>query len=322
LPLVNQQTSTLCEHVIKRYRVKCGEYYKRVGQAIFSVQKLYDSTLLYALNAKVDASEYPDFDLLTHIKNTLSYLKSDLEEIKTTKKAQQYLYFFYPQIAAETLKLKVKRYYTDGSCYETTTEIFTTTNAYEVVMIPVGFDALGFDEEDGSGSGSGSGSASGSGSEGEGDDIYKYEVSVLNNVGSRIGKIITYWVREHTENDKVFLYENRWGVFDTLIATGDIERTHEISSDLHRISLDVDYDSTDTEFISQNKDDYPVFKCFTGHYTQEQADEIEAMLAANHFYFIEDNAYKRCILIKSTQTIADTSTNLYSVEFEYRYALN
>jgi len=303
LPIVNQGITTLAINTMKRCFIKAAEYYDD------KIKKLYETQIFYLLNGKINAADYPDFDLITHIQNTQSYLKSGLTEIKTTTEAQQYLYFLYPETVADVLKLSVKIYYTSGAVYTTLRSIYTTADDYNILIIPVGYTALALDSGT-SGSGSGSG-----------ENIYKYEVSVINSADVQVGKTITYWVTEHNENDKIFLYENRFGVFDTLIATGDITREHIIESEVNRINLPIEYSKEDCEFIEENKNDYAEYKCNTGFFTTEYADEIEAMLAANYFYFIKDNNYIRCILLKSNKVISESDKNLYSVEFQYRYAL-
>ena len=298
LPAVNANTFITLTQTIKRYKLAVAEFYDSI------MKKLYETDIFYMLPGKVNPIDYPGLNLPDLVTDTLAYLKHGADEIKSTTETQQYLNFLAPVDYAGQTYLKTELFFDDGTGNEiNNVNVIVDLQQYRILRLPVGFRALGFDAHAKSA------------------NIYKYQVS-LYDVGNTIrGRLITYFIRPHDDRDFVFLYENRFGVFDTLIAIGEMERKHIISNELHQKYLPLDYEFTDTQFISENKDDYPTFKANTGAYTLDLAEEIEAMLSANHFYQIVNNSYKRCELMKSSKTVSDTSENLHNIEFEYRYAL-
>lgn len=299
LPAVNLNTYPIANFTVKRYKLSIAEYYSDI------LRRLLETEVLYMLSAKIDPIDYPGLNLPDLITSTKTYLKNGLDIIKSTDATQQYLYFMAPTNYTGQLYIKTEKFFDDGVTPNEVVNknVVAGLNQYQIIIIPVGFKALGFDAH------------------AKAENIYKYQVSLLDVGNNVIGRLMTYYVRPHNERDLVFLYENRFGVFDTLIATGEIQRKHNISNKIHQKYLPLDYVNTDTELISENKDDFPTFKVNTGSYTLNLAIEIEAMLSANYFYKIENNQYKRCMLKKSSNTVSDSIENLYSVEFEYQFAI-
>jgi len=205
LPLVNQNSPTKCIHSIKRYRISTAEFYDGV------MRKLYETSDYFVLDGKVRPEDYVDLNIPDLINNTLTYLKHTISEILTTSKAQQYLYYLAPTSNPNQHYLKTEKFFSDGTVSEVVNiNQVSSLTAYEILLIPVGFNALGFD------------------SHAKADLIYKYQVSLWDVSGKQLGKLMTYFVRNWTDHDMIFLYENRYGVFDTFIGTGEVERDNGI----------------------------------------------------------------------------------------------
>jgi hypothetical protein len=298
LPQVNQNIVSICTNTIKRYRISAAEYYDNI------MRRLYESDIFYMLSGKMRPFDYVDVNLPDLILNTLAYLKHSGTQINTTNDAQQYLYYLSPTNNVNTLYLKTEKFFDDGTANEIVNiNLVDTLGLYQVLLIPVGFKALAFDAH------------------AKKDHIYKFQVSLYDDGGTQLGKIMEYYVRKKTDRDMIFLYQNRYGVFDTFIGTGESQREHIIDSEITEKYLPLDYLATDSQLVSENKNDYPSFKINTGGFTPDLVLEIEAMLASNHFYQIINNKYIRCELIKSNHSTSDSMDSLSNVEFEYRYAL-
>ncbi|MCD4681128.1 MAG: hypothetical protein K8S00_12155 [Bacteroidales bacterium] len=303
LPALSDKGISLCMHTVKRYSINVAESYGNPVQ----MQKLISSGIYYVLNGQLPVNLFPGTGFHHYVITNKNFLYTGPSTRETWENAREYLYFFNP-IAGTTndLHLKVKIFYTDGTEDDQTLDIYDIALRNQVFMIPVGYERLDLASINPS------------------KTIYRYQVSINlikpPDSDFEVASPITFNLISKPRFAREFLFQNRYGVYETLLATGKQKNDFSTKRLELKKELPDDYNLQDGEIKSQLENKEDVFTCSTGFKTLKAIDDLKQCLVSENFFLLHNEKYVRCRVIAGSFKIYNENDDLYFLEFKYSFA--
>lgn len=225
--------------------------------------------------------------------------------------ARQPLWLYYNAgPTAGTYSVKVTRYYTDGSSDDFTVNPLNN-QGYDLFRWPVGYDQLNLE----------------SGATGE---IKSWTVVVVsNNAFSELSEVREYVLDYNCPpNERYYLFENSFGVIDTVRTTGELSLDHQNTSQTVRRGMDLFRNKDQPDIIKFNSEHYDICTQYCGHIDPAEVDWLRDLLRSERVWRLGDAKPKPevtrdmwPIVIDDGKTrISQDNNFLYSLRFSYRDA--
>lgn len=281
---------------IKTYRLSHAEVYEDIVRRLSSASSYramlgaFDYKMIAALNG----ADYSVTDFITTYKSFLTW-QPTTKKINQTQPEKLYFLVYNDIISME---LHIKVYFTDGTdSGDQELETIAGVNQYEVYELMIGYSQIDFTKISAK-------------------IVDYYEIWLEDGTGTVQSEVRTYQVDTKTyRNERIFLFRNSFGGFDTFRATGRKTQVNEYE----RLILD----KNDEGFSLQEQYqilERSVFTCSTGWITLAQRNWLRELLLSKEAYEII-NGYKFPILITDEKReFRDDENYLYSLEINYRYA--
>lgn len=302
LPTFNQSTITRCEYAIKKYLLNFWEYYGETPV----VKKKYASNQLYAIKGNIPFNIFPGYDFVTDVAGTKKPLSNKPDVIETWDTAQQYLYFFNWMImpmGTNILNERIKIFYTDGTnSTHSLSPGYLNPKQYEIFIIPTGASQLNLNAYVPT------------------KIIDYYEINLYLN-DAWILRTQTYKLVNKPVNYRTFLYENNFGVLETLLA-GAQKREVTVEKINTQRDLPYNYNTLNGELNSDVINEYDIYTVTTGNKSKTEMEHLREMLTNKYLFLIGGNDFFRCFIIPNTFKLIDENNDLYALQFQYRLANN
>ncbi len=303
LPELSGPTIKLCMHTVKRYYIKVAEYYGNPAE----MKKLITSDIYFVLNGQVPVNIFPGVGFHDYVTVNKNFLITGPLTKYTWESASQYLYFFNPN-AGDTneLDLCVEIFFTDGTSFDQVVDTYSPANRNQVYWMPVGYTQLDL------------------GSAVPAKTIYKYKVSLNLGVAGppkkQVAAPVTFNMIPQPLYAREFLFQNRYGVYETLLTTGKQKNDLKTKRQEFLKELAPEYTLQDSEVKSDLNDREDIFTCSTGFKRREVIEDLKQCLISENFFILKDGEYVRCRVIAGSFKIYNENEDLFSLEFKYSFA--
>jgi len=281
---------------IKRYRLTYGELYddtvRRLSEA--SVYRAIIGTFDYKMIAGLNGQQYSFTDFITTYKSFLTWQPTS----KKINRTQPEKLFFLVFNNVASLELHIKVYFTDGTD-SGDQELVTIAGVsrYDVYELMVGYNQIDFTKINAKA-------------------VSSYEIWLEDNAGNIQSQTRTYTIDPRSyRNERIFLFRNSFGGYDTLRATGRKKHTNEyerliLEKNLANFTLQEQY-----QVLEQS-----VFSINTGWLSFAQRNWLRELLISKEVYEII-GGYKFPIILQDEKSeLKDDENYLYSLEINYKYA--
>lgn len=281
---------------IKIYRYTFAEIYDDVIHRLSSASsaRVMLGAFDYKMIAALNGQDYSVTDFITTYKSFLTWQPIS-KKINRTQPEKLY-FLVYNDLAAIELHLKV--YFTDGT-NSGDQELVTipAVNQYQVYEFMIGYGQIDFSKISEK-------------------TVSYYEIWVEDNAGNVQSEVRTFVVDTRSyRNERIFLFQNSFGGFDTLRCTGRKTQNNEYE----RLILE----KNDEGFSLQEQYqvlERSVFTVNTGWIKLPQRNWLRQLLVSPEVYEII-NGYKfPVILTDEKRDFRDDEEYKYALEFNYRYA--
>ena len=299
IPAFNQSIITKCTNTIKRYMMNFYEYYG----ALPIPHLKYSSVIYFAINGLIPFNVFPGYNFITDVAISKNFLSNMPDSIETWDKAQQYLYFFNWVPGLRSLTQYINIYYTDGSTYNKIINYNNAVYQYETFIIPTGISNLNLNTIDPT----------------KTIDYYETYLKISPIIfGTNVyTKKQTYKRVNPPAISTVFLFENDFGVLETLLAGTELTEL-TVEKNLSQCELPYNYDVLDGSLISEVQNDYLTKTVNVFHKNFNEAEHIIEVLRNNNLYLQGGSNFYKCVILPDTYKIIDENDDLYSVQFKYR----
>lgn len=286
------------EDMIKQYLVKYAESYSDAVRKItqysedaWAAAGGFDYKMVAALNGV----EYSYLDYITTFKSFLTWQPAT----KTINMTQPEKLYFLIFDTFSSISLVVKVYYTDGTNSSNQTA-FTINPAakYTIWELLTGYAMLDVEQYSAT------------------KTVSKYKVWIKDKNDNIRSRVQTYVVDpRHYRNERIFLFRNSLGGYDTLRCTGkktslnEYERMYSRRND-EEFGVDEVYKALETSSFTQN----------TGWITASERDWLRELMLTKEAYVIIGD-YKFQVIIENTREVSfEDELDLYDLEIKYRYS--
>jgi hypothetical protein len=259
-----------------------------------------NSGTLKALNGRVNQSQHLNFDIKNWITENKKFLTNGSDRVYTFQEAKHYLYFLNPYPDALTLNLKINAETSNGKVSLESSSLTPnplTLQPEEIILIPVS-DII-------------QNNINGT--------LYQSIVTLENDSGTTVAGPKTYYYQPRRPYAKAFLYQNRFGVFDTLTTTSETN-TLETERQESRRNLASGYKSQDGNLSSELTTVADTFKAKTGPIPISMAQHYKEMIESNAVFLQGKDRWIRVKTDKGSFNISDENDELQTVTFTYRPA--
>ena len=299
VPTFNQTARTTAANILRRYQVEFAEFYG----AVPTVQKLYNSGIYYALNGELATDQFPGYDFLDMLSAKKFFLTNRPQKIDTWSDAQQYLYFMNYLTATTNFTMWVRIYYTDNTAATTNYATISALNKYDTVIIPVGFSQLNIASIDPS------------------KTISHYQVW-LTPAGSETpaSRPMRFFLKQKPYFGRHFIFQNKKGGFDTLLCAYQAT-LRPIEKEQRRAFVPYNYAKTDGALKSDVKEAYESHTISSIFLRKEEAEAALEIISSPHVYLVGATGFIRVDIEGGEIAATDEASDLFSVEFSYRYSL-
>jgi hypothetical protein len=259
-----------------------------------------NSGTLKALNGRVNQSQHQNFNIKNWVTENTKFLTNSPERIYTFQGAKHYLSYLNPYPDALTLTLKINAETSTGQQTHETSSLTPnplTLQPEEVALIPVS-DII-------------KNNINGT--------LYQSTVTLENASGVTVAGPKTFHYQPRRPYAKAFLFQNRFGVFDTLTTTSETN-TLETERQESRRNLASGYKSQDGNLSSELTTVADTFKARTGPIPIAMAQHYKEMIESNAVFLQGKDRWIRVKTDKGSFNISDESDELQTVTFTYRPA--
>lgn len=295
-PEVSETYHALRSNHIKRYRYSFAELFDDEIQRMSSPgsARAILGAFDYKMIAGLNGIEYSFTDFIITYKSFLTWQPIS----KTINRTQPEKLFFLVFNNINSLELHIKVYYTDGTNSDDQ-ELFTFSdvNQYDVYEFMVGFSQIDF-------------------SKFSSKTVASYDIWLEDNAGNIQSQVRTFVLDAKTyRHERIFLFRNSFGGFDTLRATGRKTQLNEYERMIR--------DRNDEGFSLQGHYqvlERSIFSINSGWLSLAQRNWLRELLLSREAYEIL-GGYKFPILITDDKReFRDDDNYLYSLEINYKYA--
>jgi hypothetical protein len=288
-----------------KYFIRYGESYNNPSENFITLDT--SSSPKYICRGGVEKFTFPSYSFYTDaVTNKRSLLTTQPDTRYITLNTYAWLYFLCLSSNGGP-KLYVKTYYSDNTTQDgTITSAYTYQNKYNVIILPVGYNAL-----------------KDAGMFNSAKTLVKYEVTCYDStVTIPLSQTITYIIDSlNYEYERLFKYENSRGGFDILRCVGPQSVTSTYDFDEAIKTTPAGYTSDFQEEVTFNNTKKEIFKISTGFQTKATIQSYEDFfLSKNVFLINNQNKYIPVkVTSKKTELPGDLS-DTFAIAFEYEYA--
>ncbi len=294
----------------KRFWVRFLEYYGDDPLAYYSSTAITD--VLFAFRGGVPAQLFAQdysFIPIQSVSNSkwLTWLPNHTKKI--TVDAREYLAFRFDDDDIGTVLVRL--FYTDGTTDDFNFDSGSRPTEGDIIIIPAGYEALGIAAHLDSGK-----------------TLWKYELH-LSDSTVPIYKAFTYIIDDkYYAHRLTLLYQNGWGVPETLHVTQAIDRKLNVSKEQAEKQVDADFDFTkDAEIFDFDNSTDMEFTVNTGAFPQKYIEHLEDLLRSKApvFMYVTAGASVSLVPISinpGSFSMGSDNDDLYSLTFTFRLALH
>jgi hypothetical protein len=250
------------------------------------------------INGKVNHSSHPDFNLRTWINSYKKFLTNMPSQVYTNYSAKHYLYYMSPYAADTSVQVYFDINSKSDSDPETYTSDSITLSQDGILVIPV-TDILA--------------------SISTPSKLVYVTVSVKTESGTTIAGTKTYIYLPKTEYNRSFLFQNRWGVFDTIVIQKQ-SNTLEVEKETNRTILQPGYSQYIGDLSSDDPEIEDTFEAETGPITLAMAQHYKELAISRVVFLQSDDRWIRVHIVKGSFSISDEDDELHNVKFTYKSA--
>lgn len=248
------------------------------------------------INGRVNASEYPGFDLRSKLSAVQGYLSNSPDNIYTYKGAEHFLYFLNP--GSGNAQVRVVMYGDgdlDGDRYESP---LVSLGDGEVLVVPVSrlIGELPVEPS-------------------------YVEVQVVTDSGSVIGRPKTFWFNTPELYSRTLLFLNRYGVFDTVTGV-TLSNKFAVKDNAAVRSLPPDYLAQAGDYVQDDASEEDSFEFETGPVTMEMAQHYKELIASRSAYLQVPGGWVRVLISAGNVSIFDDEKDLQTVKLKYSPAFS
>jgi hypothetical protein len=252
---------------------------------------------LKALNGKVNTAHHLQFDLLQWINAEKKFLTNSPGHIYTFAGAKHYLYYLNPSPAATTIMLSIEAITRQGDEEYLSTPF--VLQAREAALIPVA-DIINNEWDD---------------------DVINARVWIQNPAQELLAGVKTYHFMQRDIYDRAFLFQNRFGVFDTITVKNQ-DNSLSSERDEKVRTLAPGYKRLDGDVSSELLQCDDTFEAETGPIPIAMAQHYKEIAESNAVFLQEKDRFLRVVLDPGTLKVFSETDDLQNVKFKYRPAFS
>jgi len=129
-----------------------------------------------------------------------------------------------------------------------------------------------------------------------------------------------FYLRKQNYLDKEFGFKNKYGVYETFIATGNKVVEKVIDRKLYKRYTPANYETIDGEFTSIVNSSHNEYSVFSGNMSLDEIQQIADAIRTEMFYERDGSKWIKCELLTDSVQISDEADFLHSLTFKYRYS--
>lgn len=297
----NSSWWNICNYALKRY--KC-EFFEMIAN---TPQKMYASSILFVLNGKYPFDEWAYGDFFGNYPASKRFLTNMPDERITYYGTKQFLYFLCSHSSFTTITdiyMWVEIRYDDGSNFIAAGPVSSTAGDFyqKIIEFEVGAEFLDLNAINPT------------------KTISYYTIYLSDDaIGANViaGPVLFRLIPEPW-NKKEFIYKNRYGVFETLIAEGFEDSSFEVSRIESEINVSPVYRPENGYTYSQTTRTQDIKHVLTGKKTEKECEVLREMLESDWLLLAGPDGWIRCILVDGTFKINDEGEDMFSIEFSYK----
>ena len=249
---------------------------------------------LMAINGRINLTDYPGFDLRTFLNYNKKFLTNSPDRIYTYYGSKHYLYYINSESDAISVTFKseihtksgIKEYVSDSIILQ----------QYQGTLFPVGDIISAY-----------------------GNDVIYAIVWLENSGGTTLAGPKSYFFRSKTLYAKTFIFQNRFGVFDTINTySHENNITTERSNSLK--NLTPGYKRLDGNVSSDLLSLVDTFDAETGAIPIATAQHCKELIESEAVFLQSDDRWIKVIVDAGSFTISDEGDDLQNVAFSYQTA--
>lgn len=296
-PEVPETYHELRKEFTKQYRISHAELYDDLIHRLSSAAT-YRAILGgfdYKMVAALNGIDFSLTDFITTYKSFLTWQPVS----KVINFTQPEKLFFLVFNSISSIETHIRVYFTDGT--SSTGELVTITpvSQYQVYEFMVGYSQIDFTKFNPTSK-----------------PIEKYEIWLEDDAGNVQSQVRTFILETKTyRNERIFLFRNSFGGFDTLRATGRKTQVNEYE----RMILERNSENFSLQQQMQALE-RSVFTINTGWLTYAQRLWLRELLISSEVYEIIGDYKFPIILTDEKKDLKDDDNYLHSLEINYKYA--
>lgn len=295
-----EESATLNEkraNHIKQYRLDYAELYEngvkkltQYSSTVYAILGAFD----YKMVAGLNDIEYGFLDFITTYKSFLTWQPTT----KTINKTQPEKLFFLVFNDISLIDVMIKVYYTDGTnSGDQQLIVNIPVNQYEVWELMVGYSQIDF-------------------SKWSAKEVEKYEIWLVDDTSAIQSQTRTYIIDTRTyRHERIFLFRNSFGGFDTFRATGRKTQMNEYE----RMILEKNDQEFSVKEVYQALESQ-TFTINSGWISRDVKNWLRELILSQEVYEII-GGYKFPVIITNDKIdLFDDDTYLFDLKLEYKYS--
>ena len=268
------------------------------GWGAFPIFKtLIKSDELYALNAKMDFSEFREQSLFNKLVTDKLFLSQKPDESDIWKEAIGFIYFLcFNNYSSLTLRATV--YYTDNTQLSENVLTISSLNKYDIVSVPTGFYQLNLDAIS--------------------ENIaYAYSLEFQD-----ISQKITFRILTEPATARTYLFKNKYGVWDSLFCLGNKVTSVKNTRSTFKKFITPGYDSSLGEFDQIVSNSHQEYSATTSFMYNEDIEKISDLFNCSEFYEVINGKFIKCHLLDDSNDLMASAESVGEIMFTYRKSNN
>ncbi|TLX73687.1 hypothetical protein E9993_14615 [Labilibacter sediminis] len=256
------------------------------------------TSVFKGVNGKVNHASHPNFNLRTWINSEKKFLTNMPSQVYTNHSAKHYLYYLSPFSADTAVRVKMDINSKDAALAPEFISEAITLKQDETMLIPFTQMLANITSLQ---------------------QLVYVSVSLINSADATIANPITFIYLPKKEHNRAFLFQNRLGVFDTVI-TQVQSNTLKVSKEGKRTILTPGYSSYIGDLSSDDPEIEDTFTAETGPITAAMAQHYKELAASRVVFLQSDDRFIRVWIEKGSFKILDEDNELHNVKFNYKSA--
>jgi hypothetical protein len=220
---------------------------------------------------------------------------------KITEAQYEYLYYLVRN-EATTVSLEVTVFYTDGSTQQQPTEEIGTYQKYQVLAIPIGYQARGYHNLDPE------------------KTIASLRVNLQASGENTLSVKLSPFQPGHSYSKEFYYFSPSMGGLETLVTTGKATQTDHYQRRVAERQVPYDYSPSFAAIESLETQRKPIFKQSIGFHAISAYRAYMEFLAAEKQYIRIGDELLPIIVTDSKKTVLDDQVFIYAYEFTYYIA--